>query len=83
MYQSKCLMAVHFTLLGDFEQAKSIVDLQWFLNIPSIYLFAIYDAYVNTVENNKLFDWEQSKFLKRNYKNNSFYSTLKKKNQSR
>ena len=68
------------TLLGDFEQAKSIVDLQWFLNIPSIYLFfAIYDAYVNTVENNKLFDWEQSKFLKRNYKINSFIVPSKRK----
>lgn len=71
-YLSKLLPAVHYTLLGDFEQAKYVIDVQWFLNVPSLYFFAMYDAYVNTVSNNKLFDWEQSKFLKRNYQNSSF-----------
>lgn len=69
MYFSKALPAVHYTFIGDFEQAKAIVDPQWLLNLPSVYLFAAYDAYTNTVENNKLFEWEQTKFLKRDYQN--------------
>lgn len=77
-YYSKLLPSLHYTLLGDFEQAKSVLDMQWFLNIPSVYFFAMYDAYTNTVENNKLFDWEQSKFLKRQYQNSNFVMPFKK-----
>ncbi|MDP4144901.1 MAG: hypothetical protein Q8936_10550 [Bacillota bacterium] len=71
-HNSKVLPAMHYTLLGDFQQAKSVLHMHWFLNIPSVYLFAMYDAYINTVEKNKLFDWEQSKFLKREYENSNF-----------
>lgn len=72
VYFSKILPAIHNTLLGNFAQAKAILNVQWTLNIPSIYVFTIYDAYINTVESNKLFDSEQSEFLKRNYQNSSF-----------
>jgi len=70
--QAKLLPAIHLTFLGQFAYAKSILNPQWFINIPSIYFFAIYDAYVNTVCNNKFFDWEQTKFLKKNYQNKNF-----------
>lgn len=69
---SKLGPAIHFTLLGQFEHAKAVINPQWFLNVPSVYFFAIYDAYINTVSNNKLFDWEQSKFLNRYYQNKKF-----------
>lgn len=72
VYFSKVLPAIHYTLLGMFDQAKAIVDPQWLLNIPSIYFFSVYDAYANTVESNNLFKWEQAKFLKRNYQYHSF-----------
>ena len=39
---------------------------------------SIYDAYENAVSNNKLFDWEQTKFLKKNYENKSFNMPFKK-----
>jgi len=77
--QAKILPAIHFAFLGQFEYDKSVINPQWFLNIPSIYMFAIYDAYVNTVSNNKLFDWEQSKFLKKNYENKNFICRLVKR----
>jgi hypothetical protein len=35
--------------------------------VPSVYGFAVYDAYINTVENNKLFIDEQRNFLVKNY----------------
>jgi hypothetical protein len=63
---------LYYTLLGDFSQAKSVLNMQWFLNIPPIYFFSIYDAYTCTVANNNLFDWEQSKFLKKDYENSNF-----------
>jgi hypothetical protein len=72
VYLSKMLPALHYTFSGDFQQAKAVLNMRWFLNVPSIYLFTIYDAYANTVENNKLFDWEESKFLKRDYQNSNF-----------
>lgn len=72
VYYSNFLPAIHYTLVGDFELARSALNPQWTLNLPSIYFFTAYDAYVNTVESNKLFDWEQSKFLKRNYENKLF-----------
>lgn len=77
-YQSKVLPSLHYSFLGDFVQAKSVLNMQWFLNIPSVYFFAMYDAYMNTVENNKLFEWEQSRFLKRDYQNSNFIMPYKK-----
>lgn len=77
-YYSKLLPATHYTLLGDFSQAKAVLNMQWFLNVPSVYFFAMYDAYKYTVENNKLFDWEQSKFLKKDYQNPDFIMPSKK-----
>jgi len=52
--------------------ATAISDPQWLLFMPSLYLFVIYDAYSLTVEFNKLFEIEQSKFLVDNYQDPSF-----------
>jgi len=64
---SRVVPAIHFSFMGSFEQAKIIVDPQWLLNLPSFYGFAIYDSYVNAVENNKLFDKEQAMYLTNNF----------------
>jgi hypothetical protein len=72
-YFSKILPAIQYSLLGQFAMAKNIVNWQWLLNIPSIYVFAMYDAYVNCVEGNNLYDWEQSKFLRTNYQSKDFH----------
>jgi hypothetical protein len=80
VYYSKALPSILFTFHGRFADAKAALDMQWFLNLPSLYLYAIYDAYVNTVESNKLYDWEQSKFLKRDYQDKQFPVPLKGEN---
>ena len=67
MYFSNVLTAIHLTLNGMIEESKLVINPQWLLNIPSLYFFGIYDAYINSVESNKLFEWEQSKFLKHQY----------------
>ncbi|PWW05093.1 hypothetical protein DFQ01_10576 [Paenibacillus cellulosilyticus] len=53
-----------YSFLGDFDRAAAVVDWQWFLFLPSIYSFAIYQAYVSVTENNTLFDIEQIRFLR-------------------
>lgn len=78
-YMSKIIPAIHYSFLGQFEKAKEILNIQWTLNFPSIYGFAIYDAYINTVENNKLYNWDQAKFLKKQYQSNSFVMPKAKK----
>lgn len=82
LYFSRVLTAIHFTMYGMFEEAKQIVSIQWLLNIPSVYFFAIYDAYMDTVEGNKLFEWEQGKFLRSHYQTPSFPMPFKKEHSS-
>ncbi|GAA0489348.1 hypothetical protein GCM10008986_13970 [Salinibacillus aidingensis] len=45
---------------------------EWLLFFPSLYGFATYDSYTATIENNKLYEKEQRKFLKENYQNPEF-----------
>jgi hypothetical protein len=79
-YNANFLPGMHYTFLGDFEKAKAVLNIQWLLNIPSVYFFGMYDAYVNTTENNKLYRWDQSKFLKRQYQNSNFVMPSNKGN---
>ncbi|XEC95910.1 hypothetical protein AB6A23_04910 [Paenibacillus tarimensis] len=71
-YFSKLPLAIQYSMTGDFALAKEVVDMQWLLYLPSIYIFILYDAYVSAVEQNKLFEKEQSKFLRQNYQNPGF-----------
>jgi hypothetical protein len=75
-YFGHILHSIHLSLLGDFDKAKGVLDMQWTLYFPSIYLFVIYDAYVSAVENNKLFEKEMSKFLRQNYQSIHFKTPL-------
>jgi hypothetical protein len=72
IYYSKLLLGIHFLFLGDIERSTSVLDIQWVMYYPSFYLFAIFDAYVNTVENNKLFEDDQKKFLRTYYQSPTF-----------
>lgn len=65
--ESHIILAIHDLILGDFRSSKEAVDAQWLLYAPSFYFFTIYDAYVTTVENNKLFDHSLRSHLVRNY----------------
>ncbi len=70
--QSHALQAIGLTFTGEFALAKAIIDWQWFLNIPSFYSFAIWQAYVETVEINKLFEIEQAQHLKSQFQSSNF-----------
>lgn len=72
-YFSHFQEAVLLLLLGNVQEATSVLKPEWLLFLPSHYGFALYDSYVNTVENNKLFDKELREYLKENYQNNNFH----------
>lgn len=71
-YQSRGLEAISLLFLGKIAEATSVINPEWFLFFPSLYGFSVYDSYINTVENNKLFDQEQRLFLKKNYQSPTF-----------
>lgn len=77
VYQSKFAEAINLLFLGDFQHANTIINTEWLLFLPSIYFFSMYDAYVNTVENNKLYNISQIQFLMKTYQNPSFPMPLK------
>ena len=71
-YLSHGLEAISLLFLGEIKQATSELDAEWLLFFPSIYGFATFDSYINTVENNKLYDKEQRFYFKENYQSPSF-----------
>ncbi|MCK9861792.1 hypothetical protein [Paenibacillus sp. ATY16] len=66
-WYSNIMLAIHDLILGDVRSSSSVLDKQWLLYFPSFYFFTLYDAYTNTIENNKLFDDAQKQFLLENY----------------
>ncbi|MBM7589101.1 hypothetical protein [Brevibacillus fulvus] len=63
-YKAVAVRTLLYSFLGDFKSATAIVDWQWFLFLPSMYCFAVYQAYVSVTENNTLYDIEQIRFLR-------------------
>ncbi|MDU0204702.1 MULTISPECIES: hypothetical protein [Paenibacillus] len=72
LYFSHLLEAVQLLFYGKIQNATEILDKQWLLYMPSMWGFSIFDSYINTVENNKLFEKEQQDFLAKNYQNVGF-----------
>lgn len=72
-YYSHGLEAISFLFLGEIQQATSVLKQEWLLFLPSLYGFSIFDSYINTVENNKLFEKVQRNYLKENYQAPNFH----------
>jgi hypothetical protein len=75
-YFSKLIPAIHYTLLGNFELARSVVDPQWLIILPSIYGFVAYDAYLHTMEYNKLYKIYHMNYLKKAYQESDFHMPI-------
>ncbi|MFD0694482.1 hypothetical protein ACFQZT_10295 [Paenibacillus sp. GCM10027628] len=71
-YFSHLLQGIQCMLMGDWARTASVVEMRWLLFLPSFYGFAVYDAYVSTVEYNKLFDHEQIRWLESGYQPSRF-----------
>ncbi|MFP3607451.1 hypothetical protein, partial [Paraburkholderia sp. SIMBA_053] len=50
-YYSHLLEAISLLFLGEIQKATNVLNPEWLLFFPSLYGFATYDAYINTVEN--------------------------------
>lgn len=72
MYFSHLPLSIEYTMLGDFSKAKDALNMQWTLYLPSIYAFMFFHSYVTTIEQNKLFEKEQTYYLKTHYQNPDF-----------
>ena len=54
-YKAHVNPLILYSFIGDFEKAKTVVDIQWLsLYIPT-YFFAIWDSYRTTVDLNQLY----------------------------
>ncbi|MFZ5613189.1 hypothetical protein P378_10155 [Desulforamulus profundi] len=56
IYLANMHNAIVATLKGHFNLAQVMVDYQWLLFFPSIYIFAIWDSYNDCLEMNTVFD---------------------------
>ncbi|MCI3921436.1 hypothetical protein MO973_25040 [Paenibacillus sp. TRM 82003] len=72
VYYSSALPAVHATFGGPSAEALKEIDVQWFLFLPSLYGFTVYEAYSHAVEYNKLYEIEQGSFLKKEFQPRAF-----------
>lgn len=72
IYFSNLFTGMELILAGRIRQATTAFNLEWLMFMPSIYFFALYDAYRLAVEHNRRLDREQSQFLKSNYQHGDF-----------
>ncbi|AEI42989.1 hypothetical protein [Paenibacillus mucilaginosus] len=63
-YKAAAVRAWLHSFLGDFSGVHAMVDWKWFLFLPSMYTFAVYQAYASVNESNTLFDIEQVRHLR-------------------
>lgn len=61
------LFSIFYLAMGDWHSALKIINPQWFLYLPSIYGFGIFNTYQLAVEINKVFKLNQSIYLKDEY----------------
>jgi len=71
-YMGHLFQCIHLTALGNFAGAVAVGDPLWLIFLPSVYVFSIYDSFVNTVQYNQLFEQEQQRFIIDNYQSLSF-----------
>jgi TM2 domain-containing membrane protein YozV len=77
-YFSHLVEGLNYILMGEIQKATDVLNKEWLLYLPSIYGFAMYDAYVNTVENNKLYVREQRGYLTNVYQHPQFKVKMKR-----
>ncbi|WP_438445834.1 hypothetical protein [Gorillibacterium sp. sgz5001074] len=65
--QSRFLTAIHHTCVGQFALASGTLDVQWGLFLPSLYVYAMYDAYHTCNAVNNLLAYEQRAYLTDRY----------------
>lgn len=65
--QSRLLTAIHHTCVGNFELAAGVMVPHWLLFLPSLYGYAMFEAYHSTQAINSLNAKEQASYLEEHY----------------
>ncbi|MGG4166386.1 hypothetical protein ABEW00_02725 [Rossellomorea vietnamensis] len=76
-YKSRLLEGIHYTFIMDFSKAKEVLEPQWLLFFPSVYVFVIYHTYILSIYNNKCYDLTLSRFLKKHFQKKDFPLPIK------
>jgi hypothetical protein len=76
-YKSRLLEGIHYTFIMDFSKAKEVLEPQWLLFFPSVYVFVIYHTYILSIYNNKCYDLTLSRFLKKDFQKKDFPLPIK------
>jgi hypothetical protein len=63
MYFSRVPQGVIASLIGDFQSALRVINPQWLLFVPSLYMFACHDAYTSTCRLNDIYREEVARYL--------------------
>ncbi|MDQ1911791.1 hypothetical protein RAC89_15415 [Paenibacillus sp. GD4] len=71
-YYSHFPEAVHMTMIGDFTGAKSVLNPEWLLFMPSLYVYGMYESYDSAKHFNHLYRMNQAEFLRKNYQHREF-----------
>lgn len=53
--KAKINLGIFYSLLGDFDKAKEVLDERWLILYSGIYMYSIWDSYRATVDMNKLY----------------------------
>lgn len=53
--QANVNLGILYSLLGDFETAKEVMDKRWLILYVGIYMFGIWDSYRTAVDHNKMY----------------------------
>ncbi len=73
IYFSNSLTSIFHFVSGDMKQSIEAINGEWFLFFPSLYGFSINDAYINTIEYNRLFKREQAQYLEKTYQSSQYH----------
>jgi len=76
MYHSNFFESLYYIFQGDLQSSVDVIKIGWFLFLPSLYFFSIYDSYINAIENNKLFEEELSHFITTSYDHINVLSSI-------
>ncbi|WP_163538707.1 hypothetical protein [Gracilibacillus sp. YIM 98692] len=68
-------LAIFYSMLGDIEHAKEVLNIKWTLLYASVYVFTIADSYRRCVDNNKVY---QLAYAQGDSKNPFQFSPLEK-----
>ncbi|MCS0673349.1 hypothetical protein [Cytobacillus firmus] len=71
-YKSKLFEGIYYSFIMDFPMAKAVLDPQWLLFLPSVYVFILYHTYFTNIYSNKFFDLTLSRFLKKEFQKSDF-----------